>query len=323
VRIGVDRGLQDLLGTGHGQRGHLGAQGIAGTSRFLFDFGLGLGLETVAFGLGNCLGFFDHLTGALIGLLDQFRSVVVLLLIAATAVSLLLGDAIEAAAIAAVLAINAVIGFTTEFRARRAMEAILGLDVPLATVARNGTWHLLNARDLVPGDVIELEAGHQVPADARVITSTDLRINEAPLTGESLPSSKRAEQILSDDTPLADRSNMAYTGTTVAAGLGRAVVTATGRATEVGRIGELMGTVKIVPTPLERRLDAQRLLLEVRIRLRGGDLREPDQDLALRQVVVLLDDLLAGHRIERPPHLLLSGALDDERGAAREIDAER
>ena len=189
-------------------------------------------------------------------LLDQFRSVVVLLLIAATAVSLLLGDAIEAAAIAAVLAINAVIGFTTEFRARRAMEAILGLDVPLATVARNGTWHLLNARDLVPGDVIELEAGHQVPADARVITSTDLRINEAPLTGESLPSSKRAEQILSDDTPLADRSNMAYTGTTVAAGLGRAVVTATGRATEVGRIGELMGTVKIVPTPLERRLDA-------------------------------------------------------------------
>lgn len=189
-------------------------------------------------------------------LLDQFRSVVVLLLIAATAVSLLLGDAVEAAAIAAVLVINAAIGFTTEFHARRAMETILRLDVPRATVLRNGALRVIDARDLVPGDVIEIKAGHQVPADARVLESTDVRINEAALTGESLPTSKHADQTLSDDTPLADRSNMAYSGTTVASGVGRAVVIATGRATEVGRIGELTGSVAIEPTPLERRLDA-------------------------------------------------------------------
>ena len=189
-------------------------------------------------------------------LLSQFRSVVVILLVAATAVSLLLGDSLEAAAIAAVLAINAALGFTTEFRARRAMEAILLLDVPRATVLRDGALRVIDAHDLAPGDIVELNAGQQVPADARVIESTDLRTNEAALTGESLPSSKHARQTLEDDTPLADRSNMAYSGTTVVAGVGRAAIVATGRATEVGRIGELTGGVTLEPTPLERRLDA-------------------------------------------------------------------
>ena len=188
-------------------------------------------------------------------LLDQFRSVVVLLLIAATTVSLLLGDSVEAGAIAAVLVINTAIGFTTEFRARRAMEAILRLDAPRATVVRDGVLRVIDARDLVPGDIIELKAGYHVPADGRVIEGADLRTNEAALTGESLPSSKQA-LALPDDTPLADRRNMVYCGTTVAAGVGRAVVTATGRATEVGRIGELTAGVKIERTPLERRLDA-------------------------------------------------------------------
>lgn len=195
-------------------------------------------------------------TPALRILLHQFRSVVVLLLIAATSVSLLLGDSIEAAAIAAVLVINAAIGFVTEFRARRAMEAILQLDVPQATVLRDGALRVIDAHALVPGDVIELKAGHQVPADARLLESTDLRVNEAALTGESLPTSNHAGDTLPEDTPLAERRNMVYSGTTVVSGVGRAVVTATGRATEVGRIGELTATVKIEPTPLERRLDA-------------------------------------------------------------------
>ena len=175
---------------------------------------------------------------------------------AATTVSLLLGDSVEAGAIAAVVVINTVIGFTTEFRARRAMEFILRLDTPRATVVRDRALRVIDARDLVPGDIIELKAGYHVPADGRVIEGADLRTNEAALTGESLPSSKQAAPALPDDTPLADRRNMAYSGTTVAAGVGRAVVTATGRATEVGRIGELTGGVTIERTPLERRLDA-------------------------------------------------------------------
>ena len=179
-----------------------------------------------------------------------------MLLIAATAISIALGDLLEAVAIAAVLIINTLIGFAMELRARRAMEAILGLDVPVASVVRAGALRAIDAEGLVPGDVVELAAGHQVPADVRLIEATDLRMNEATLTGESLPVSKTAHTILHNQTALADRNNMAYKGTTVAAGLGRGVVTATGAATEVGRIGTLVADVDVQRTPLERRLDA-------------------------------------------------------------------
>jgi Ca2+-transporting ATPase len=187
---------------------------------------------------------------------DQLTSVVVALLLAAAVISLALGDRLEAAAIAAVLAINTLIGFTTEWRARRAMEALRELDVPRATVIRDGQLHLIEAQSLVPGDVVELTAGRRVPADARLISETDLRVVEAELTGESLPISKQADTILEDDTQLADRVNMLYKGTTVAAGTARAVVIATGATTEVGRIGTLVGSVVEEETPLERRLDA-------------------------------------------------------------------
>jgi len=187
---------------------------------------------------------------------DQLVAVVVVLLLAAAVISLALGDFIEAAAIFAVLVINAVIGFLTEWRARRAMDALRQLDVPRATVLRAGHVEFIDADRLVPGDLIEVSAGHAVPADARLITTTDLRINEAALTGESLPVSKTAEIELDAGTGLADRTNMVFKGTTVAAGFGRGVVTATGSATEVGRIGELTAAVEPEPTPLERRLDA-------------------------------------------------------------------
>ena len=178
-------------------------------------------------------------------LLDQFNSIVVVLLIAAAGISLALGDLLEAVAIGAVLIINTLIGFAMELRARRAMEAILGLDVPIASVVRAGHLRTIPAEGLVPGDVVELAAGRQVPADVRLIEEVDLRLNEAPLTGESLPVSKTAHAILQDDTALADRRNMAYKGTTVAAGLGRGVVTATGVGTEVGRIGALVADVEV------------------------------------------------------------------------------
>src|SRR5690606_4554956 len=187
-------------------------------------------------------------------LLAQLESIVVLLLFAAAAVALLSGDPLDAAAIAAVLVINTAIGFITELRARRAMQALLELEVARATVVRDGRTVEIDAREVVPGDVVVLEAGQSVPADGRLLSTAELRVNEAALTGESLPVQKSTDP-LPADTPLPDRANMVFKATTVAAGSARAVVTATGMATEVGRIGELVGGIAEEETPLERRLD--------------------------------------------------------------------
>jgi Ca2+-transporting ATPase len=188
-------------------------------------------------------------------LLDQAASVVVALLFLASLIALVTGDTIDAVAILAVLAINIGLGAATELRARSAMEALLRLDVPTAQVVREGAVSEIDARDLVPGDVIVLDAGRSVPSDARLIAATELRTNESALTGESLPVAKRADVVLGVDAPLAERANMLYKATTVVAGAGRAVVCATGMATEVGRIGGLVGAIRDESTPLERRLD--------------------------------------------------------------------
>jgi Ca2+-transporting ATPase len=185
----------------------------------------------------------------------QLTTVVVLLLAGAALVALSLGDHIEAAAIAAVLLLNTAIGFVTELRARRAMHALLQLEVPRAIVVRAGRSGVVDAAELVPGDVIELAAGQAVPADGRLVSAIELRTTEASLTGESLPVSKQADTTLAADTSLAERFNMIYSGTSVAAGTGRALVTATGGATELGRIGALVAAVSEERTPLERRLD--------------------------------------------------------------------
>ena len=187
-------------------------------------------------------------------LLEQVKSVVVLLLFAAAAVALFLGDPLDAAAIGAVLVINTALGFFTELRARQAMQALLALEVARATVVRNGRTAEIDARELVPGDVIILEAGQSVPADGRLLSATELRVDEAALTGESLPVQKHTRP-LPEDTPLPDRQNMVFKATTVVAGSARALVVATGMATEVGRIGELVGGIVEERTPLERRLD--------------------------------------------------------------------
>lgn len=188
-------------------------------------------------------------------LLDQFRSVVVLLLVAAMSVAWLLGDPIEALAILGVLVINAAIGFVTELRAREAMAALLALEVPRATVVRDGRVSEVDATALVPGDIILLAAGQSVPADARLLQATELRTSEAALTGESLPVDKHPAADVTADTPIAERANAVYMSTSVVAGTGRAVVTATGNDTEVGRIGGLVAGIQAERTPLERRLD--------------------------------------------------------------------
>jgi Ca2+-transporting ATPase len=188
-------------------------------------------------------------------LVDQLRSVVVLLLCAAAAVALMTGDLIDAAAIGVVLLINTTLGFVTELRARRAMESLVRLQAPRAIALRDGQAREIDARELVPGDVILLEAGQFVPADARLLESSDLTTVEAALTGESLPVTKTTEPV-STDTPLPERSNMVYQGTTVATGTARTVIVTTGARTELGRIGELAASVRQERTPLERRLDA-------------------------------------------------------------------
>ncbi len=188
-------------------------------------------------------------------LLDQLWSVVVLLLAAAAGVALASGDPLDAAAIGAVLFINLALGFVTELPARRAMEALLALEVPRATVIRAGAPSDIDAHELVAGDVITLEAGQFVPADARLIRAAELRTVEAALTGESLPVEKRADVTVAAESPLAERPNMVYQATTVVAGSARGVVVATAMATEVGRIGVLAGGIAEQRTPLERRLD--------------------------------------------------------------------
>ena len=188
-------------------------------------------------------------------LATQVRSLIVLLLVVAAAAALLMGDPLDAAAIGAVIVLNVVLGFVTELRAHRAMEALLALEVTHAMVVRDGALRKLDAQAVVPGDVLMLEAGAAVPADARLLDSVELRVVEASLTGESLPVDKRAVA-LEADTPLAERATMIYKTTTVVAGRARALVVGTGMDTEVGRIGTLTASVVEEATPLERRLDA-------------------------------------------------------------------
>lgn len=186
----------------------------------------------------------------------QLRGVVVLLLVGAAVLALATDDPLDAAAIAAVLLVNTALGFAMELRARRTMEGLRSLEVPRATVLREGRRRDVPAAGLVPGDVILVEAGGRVPADARLLSAAELRTDESTLTGESLPVAKRADPPDPAGAALADRRTMLWRSTLVAEGSGTAVVVATGMRTEVGRIGALAGGVREERAPLERRLDA-------------------------------------------------------------------
>jgi Ca2+-transporting ATPase len=187
-------------------------------------------------------------------LADQLRSIVVALLAVAALVALAVGQIPDAVAIAAVLAINVGLGFWTELGARRAMEGLRRLQVQEAVVRRPEGDCAIDAAELVPGDVIVLEAGAGIPADGRLLAAGELRIIEAPLTGEPFPAEKSPAAV-AEPEPLPARTSMVYKGTLVATGRGLAVVTATGPATEVGRISELVQETTGDRTPLEDRLD--------------------------------------------------------------------
>ncbi len=188
--------------------------------------------------------------------LDQFRSLVVLLLLGAAAIAWALNERIEALVILAALVLNAAIGFGSEWRARVSLAQLRTLAVPQALVRRDGLVGRIASAELVPGDLIVLEPGAHVPADARLVRSAALRVDEAALTGESDAVEKDATLRLDPDAPLADRRTMVYLATTVLAGSGLAVVTATGLATELGRIGQLVALAGARTTPLERQVEA-------------------------------------------------------------------
>ncbi len=192
---------------------------------------------------------------ALVMMGEQFSQTMVLILIAAALISAFLGKGTETAAILAIVVLFAVLGFVQEYRAERAMAALKQLAVPVVRVRREGAVNEMSARDLVPGDMVLLESGNAVPADARLVESASLRIQEAALTGESEAVEKHIDPIPEPELPLGDRRNMAYFGTSVTYGRGSAVVVATGMSTELGKIASLIQEVAPEQTPLQKRLD--------------------------------------------------------------------
>lgn len=202
--------------------------------------------------------------GPLRRFLGQVNSLLVWVLIGAGAVTAALGHWIDTGVILGIVAINAVIGFLQEGKAEAAMSAIRQMLAPQAAVLRDGQRVTVAGEALVPGDIVLLEAGDRVPADLRLIETHGLRMDEAVLSGESVPEVKETDPVATD-TPLGDRVSMAYSGTLVTQGTGRGVVTATGAATEIGRIGGLLAATEDLSTPLVRQMDRFARLLSVAI----------------------------------------------------------
>jgi Ca2+-transporting ATPase len=188
-------------------------------------------------------------------LLAQFTGVLTLVLFAAAALSVFLGDLLDAGAILAIVVLNAALGFFQEHRAEQSMAALKRMAAPVVRVRRDGRVLEISARALVPGDVVLLETGNVVPADARLLHSTTLRVQEAALTGESEAVEKDAGIVFETPRGLGDRRNMVYSGTVVSYGHGEGIVTATGMATELGKIADLLQSVEQEQTPLQKRLD--------------------------------------------------------------------
>ena len=193
--------------------------------------------------------------GLFVVILRQFKSPLIYILLLAAAVTIVLGEFIDAGVIAAVLALNAVIGVTQERRAEGAVRALMQLVVPRAKVVRSGHEQEIDSRSLVPGDVVVLEPGSRVPADLRLTNTNALQIDESLLTGESSAVTKYARPVAEDAT-LADRSSMAYTGAVVTMGRGRGAVVGIGASTQLGSIAGLIRDEQSAPTPLQQRMAA-------------------------------------------------------------------
>jgi len=186
--------------------------------------------------------------------INQFKNILIIILLIAIVLSALVGEVVDAAIIAVIVVFCAVLGFIQEYRAERALEALKKMLSPTITALRGGREEEVPSKELVPGDILLLEAGDKIPADARLIENHSLRCDEAPLTGESVPVGKDIKA-LSENVRVSDRRNMVFTGTIITYGRGKVVVTSTGMATEFGKIAEEVTAVKTEKTPLEIRTE--------------------------------------------------------------------
>ena len=185
---------------------------------------------------------------------EQFTNILILILIVAAVISAFIGDLTDTIVILAIVLLNAVIGFFQEYRAERALAALKKLEIPAATIIRDGKHQQIPATEIMPGDIVVLTAGEIVPADIRLIESPNLMIDESSLTGESTPVEKSTD-IISGEASLADRRNMAFKGTVITYGRGVGVVVTTGMSTELGRIAYLLQETEKIKTPLQIKLD--------------------------------------------------------------------
>jgi len=185
--------------------------------------------------------------------LEQFTDILIIILLIATALSIAIGEVYDAVVIIAIVVACAVLGFTQEYRAEKALEALKKMTAPTALVFRDGEEVEIQTRDVVPGDVLLLHTGDKVSADARLLHASNMKTDEAPLTGESTPVSKDTKP-LPEETPVSDRRNIVFTGTVVVYGRGKAVVTSTGMNTEFGKIAKMVQVTEEEETPLEKRM---------------------------------------------------------------------
>ena len=186
---------------------------------------------------------------------EQLNDFVIYLLLIAAVISAVLNEPIEAAAIMAIVVLNAVLGIIQERRAEEALAALKELASPEASVLRDGRRVTVMAKDLVPGDIVFIDAGNYIPADVRLTNTVNLKIDEAALTGESFPIQKDANLSLVGDVPIGDRKNIAFMGTVGTYGRGQGVVVSTGMGTQIGLIAEMLQAVEKEQTPLQKRLD--------------------------------------------------------------------
>jgi len=188
-------------------------------------------------------------------ILSQFQNFVVMMLIFASILSGLMGEWIEAGAIMAIVLLNAIIGVVQESKAEHALAALKQMNAPVATVIRDGAHKNISSRELVPGDLVVLEAGNYIPADVRLVEAINFRVEEASLTGESVPVEKDASVVLEDDAALGDQINCAFMGTIVTYGRAKGVVIGTGMSTQMGYIAEELQAIEHEQTPLQKNLD--------------------------------------------------------------------
>jgi Ca2+-transporting ATPase len=256
----VSLGRQDRGGQGaYDQKRtyHLSPEETAAASGTSLDAGLPRGeaaLRLARFGRNELRG--EKPTSPLAIFLAQFKSFIIWVLVGAALVSGFLSEWVDALAIVGIVVLNAVLGFIQEHRAEKSLAALKRMASPTSKVIREGEHAVIPAGEIVPGDLVEIEAGDNVPADSRIVWLTsNFSAQEASLTGESTPVAKTTRALEEKDVPLADRANMVYMGTSIASGRARAIVVETGMTTELGRIAGMIQDIKHETTPLQRKLE--------------------------------------------------------------------